>query len=61
LSASGEKNAQMKHCLQLKMDQNRSKQDVGGFCCKSTTGDGLFHWGKHYYGLWIHFWPDATV
>ncbi len=20
--------------------------------CERTTGDGLFHWSKHYYGLW---------
>ncbi len=27
---------------------------MGWFWCKRTTGDGLCHWRKRYYGLWTH-------
>ncbi len=45
----GEKSAQIKHRLQAKSAQNKY---VAGFWCDRTTGDGLFHWRKCYYGLW---------
>ncbi len=55
---SGEKSAQIKQCLQA--SQNSSNKYVGVFLMWETTGDGLFHWRKHYYGLWIQevktFW-----
>ncbi len=31
--------------------QNSSKQICGWILMWETTGDGLFHWRKHYYGL----------
>ncbi len=34
--------------------QKQFKTNVGGFWCERTTGDGLFHWRKCYYGLWTH-------
>ncbi len=46
-SESGEKCAQINHCLQVKTVWNGSKQ-----ICWWTTGDGLLHWRKFYYGLW---------
>ncbi len=53
-SESGDKSAQIKHCLQAKTVQNSSKQICGWILMWETTGDGLFHWRKHYYGLWTH-------
>ncbi len=43
-SESGEKSAQIKHCLQAKTVQNRSKQVCGWILMWETTGDGLFLW-----------------
>ncbi len=48
-SESGEKYVQIKHHLQAKTILNNY---IVGFCCERTTVDGLFHWRKHYYGLW---------
>ncbi len=45
-SESGEKSAQINHCLQDKTVQNNSKQTFHFFW--------LFHWRKRYYGLWTH-------
>ncbi len=42
-SESGEKSAPFKTVL---------NKYVCGFQGERTTGDGLFHWRKHYYGLW---------
>ncbi len=28
-------------------------ETMSGFWCESTNVDGLFHWRKHCYGLWI--------
>ncbi len=53
-SESGEKSAQIKHRLQSKTVQNSSKQICGWILMWETTGDGLFHWRKHFYGLWTH-------
>ncbi len=50
-SESGEKSAQIKHRLQAKTVQNSSKQICGWVLMQETTGDGLFHWRKCYYGL----------
>ncbi len=52
LSESAEESAQIKHRLQAKTVQNSSKQLCGWILMWETTGDGLFHWRKHYYGLW---------
>ncbi len=54
LSDSGEKSAQIKHCLQAKTVQNSSKQICGWILMWETTGDGLFHWRMRYNGLWTH-------
>ncbi len=51
-SESGEKSAQIKHRLQAKTVQNSSKQMCGWILMWETTGDGLFHWRKRFYGLW---------
>ncbi len=51
-SESGDKSAQIKHRLQDKTVQNSSKQICGWILMWETTGDGLFHWRKCYYGLW---------
>ncbi len=51
-SESGEKSAQIKHRLQVKTVQNSSKQICGWILMWETTGDGLFHWRKRFYGLW---------
>ncbi len=32
--------------------QNSSKQIRGWILMWETTGDGIFHWKMHYYGLW---------
>ncbi len=50
-SESGEKYAQIKHCLQEKRVQYSSKQICGGSWCETTTGDGLFTIQKAL--LWI--------
>ncbi len=50
-SESGEKSAQIKHRLQDKTVQNSFKQICGWILMWETTGDGLFHWRKSYYGL----------
>ncbi len=34
--------------------QNNSKQICGWILMWETTGNGLFHWRKFYYGLWTH-------
>ncbi len=39
--------------LQVKTVQNSSKQICGWILMWETTGDGLFHWRKCYYGLCI--------
>ncbi len=51
-SESGKKSAQIKHRLQAKTVQNSSKQICVLILMWETTGDGLFHWRKRYYGLW---------
>ncbi len=48
LSESGDKYAQIKHSLHTKRVINQ----YSGFWGKRTTGDLLFHWRKHYYGIW---------
>uniref|UniRef100_A0A672SLB4 DNA-directed RNA polymerase subunit n=1 Tax=Sinocyclocheilus grahami TaxID=75366 RepID=A0A672SLB4_SINGR len=45
-SESGEKSAQIKH------RENSPKQLETNMW--ETTGDGLFHWSKRYFGLWTH-------
>ncbi len=50
-SESGKQYAQIKNCLQAKTVLNKY---VGGFWGERTTEDGLFHWRKHYYGLWTY-------
>ncbi len=51
-SESGEKSAQIKHCLQAKIVQNSSEQTCGWILMWETTGDGLFHLRTRYYGSW---------
>ncbi len=54
-SESRDKSAQIKHSLQKKKRaRNSSKQICGWILMWETAGDGLFHWRKRYYGLWIH-------
>ncbi len=36
---------------QWKQSKNSSKQICSGFWCETTTGEGFFHWRKHYYGF----------
>ncbi len=48
MSESGDKYAQIKHSLHAKRVINQ----YSGFWGKRTTGDWLFHWRKHYYGIW---------
>ncbi len=43
LSESGEKYAQIKHCLQVQTVQTVLNKYIGGFWCEGTTRDGLFH------------------
>ncbi len=50
-SESGEKSASDQA---LFTRQNSSKQICGWILMWKTTADGLFHWRKHYYGLWTH-------
>ncbi len=38
----------------LKQYKTALNKYVGGFWCERTTEDGLFHWRKHYYRLWMH-------
>ncbi len=49
-SESGEKSASDQAAFTR---QNSSKQICGWILMWETTGDGLFHWRKSYYGLWI--------
>ncbi len=39
-----------------KQSKTVSNKYVGGCWCERTTGDGLFHWRKRYYGLWTGIW-----
>ncbi len=49
-SESGEKSAQIKKRLQTQIVQNSSEQTCGWILMWETTGDGLFHLRKRYYG-----------
>ncbi len=55
-SESGEKYAQIKHCLQVKTVQNRSKQICGWILMQEDNGRwtsfSFFYRSKCYYGLW---------
>ncbi len=58
-SESGEKSAQIKHRLQAKTALNTYV--TAWILVWETTGDGLYHWRKRYYGLWTLIWVNNVL
>ncbi len=50
---------QGKHCLQEKTAQNQSKHMWVDFDVREEQGR-LFHWRKHYYGLWTNIFAISN-
>ncbi len=54
LSELGEEYAHIKYAYKWKHSKTILNKCFGGFWFEKTTGDGLFHWRKLYYGLWTN-------